>query len=867
MKRLKINLIFKLMITFLLYLSTISLSAADGYITVDEKTGLPIIFEGGKSIVRSSYVYFGVEPSGKWTWAGQTNNFKIVSDFHYETTGSNEVFDYTFESSVTKIDDRMISYSIAFDNKKDIAKVIGGGIEFKLDASYNEKYGKPRLLDNKTGWVWGDENGDHLKMEFSRPVANVFFERNNPNVIRVYFFRDKIEKLQHSYQATISVPRDFTTRQTKDELFGIKDFDKWFEIDAPFYTAVDLSYLNHMPTGIHGFLKTEGESLVFADGTKAKFWGTSISAGALFATPYLDIETHARRISALGFNLVRFTHHDATWVNPNVFGENATQSTEISEDHMRIIDKWIAELNKVGVYIWFDFHHERYVTENDNIYGFEEIDAKKPNNKGAADIKGYSHFNITIQNAMQSLNRQLITRINKETGEKYADNKGIVFLLLTNENDITHHFGNRLLEAQNVPKHTQIYTDLAKVFADKNNLPYNDVWRSWIPGPSKLFLNDAEHNFNEKLLSSLREDDPNHLVATGNTWGLNPLFSLPALTDGDVIDVHSYGKVGALEIDPAKASNYIHWIAAAQVANMPLSVSEWNVDNFPVPDRHTASLYVAAIASHQGWDAMMQFNYATVPPSRTGGAYSYEMYHDPGMLGTMQAAAIMYRQGYLQEAKKTYAFAPSAEELMNTEINPNTAKVLRTVPEKSKLVIKLPEIESLPWLKPTPIPEDAEIITSSDFSPLHDEDHAATSDTGELYRNWQEGIYTINSAKSKAVMGWIGGRQIDLGEAKFDIKTNSASVSVQSLDDQDIYTSSDIMISFAARAEPKTGRRAPTLAEPVTGTIQIRAQPGLKLFKHRRGNLYTELDTVFENGVYSIELTDNLKTYWLFLRR
>ncbi len=47
----------------------------------------------------------------------------------------------------------------------------------------------------------------------------------------------------------------------------------------------------------------------------------------------------------------------------------------------------------------------------------------------------------------------------------------------------------------------------------------------------------------------------------------------------------------------------IDWIAAAQVVGKPLTVTEWNAEPFPLPDRHSLPLYVAGTASHQGWDA------------------------------------------------------------------------------------------------------------------------------------------------------------------------------------------------------------------------------------------------------------------------
>ncbi len=394
----------RLLVLFLFYIVTNGYAYSQGYFSIDKKSGLPFASDGGEAIIQTNYVYFGFEPSGKWTWAGQRNQFEIISDFSYRLSGDNSTFGYTYTGSISKIDEHSFSYEMSFDNKKAIEKVIGGGIEFRLNAKYNEEYGTPRLLENNTGWIWGDENSEHFKLEFANPVANVFFERRNPNIIRVYFFKDSIEVSRHHHQAIFSIPDDFILRQTDDELFGLYDANEWFEIEAPYYSPIDLSYLNHFPAGKHGFLQTDGDSLIFADGTSAKFWGTAISAHALFLTRYEDVENHARRIAALGFNLVRLTHFDASWVRPNVFGENSFTTNKISEDHMRILDKWVAKLNKNGVYNWFDFNHERSLKENDNIYGFEEIDRKSPNAKGSADLKGYSYFNDTIRLTMQSLN-------------------------------------------------------------------------------------------------------------------------------------------------------------------------------------------------------------------------------------------------------------------------------------------------------------------------------------------------------------------------------------------------------------------------------------------------------------------------------
>lgn len=128
-------------------------------------------------------------------------------------------------------------------------------------------------------------------------------------------------------------------------------------------SPVDLSFLNEAekPAGKRGFVKATGEQLVFADNTPARFWGTNLSAYAIFKTPDDEIRQQAKRLSALGFNLVRIHHHDSPWVSPNIFGDvNTLRDTQqLSAESLRKIDWWIKCLKEEGVYVWLDLHVQR----------------------------------------------------------------------------------------------------------------------------------------------------------------------------------------------------------------------------------------------------------------------------------------------------------------------------------------------------------------------------------------------------------------------------------------------------------------------------------------------------------------------------
>ena len=463
---------------------------------------------------------------------------------------------------------------------------------------------------------------------------------------------------------------------------------------------VDLSFLNapERPAGKHGFLKAVNDQLRFEDGTPARFWGTNVVAFSLFATVSDEaVKRQARRLSELGFNLVRLHHIDSDWVQPNIFGLRAPNTRRLDEESLAKLDWWIKCLEDEGIYIWLDLHVGRRLTAGDKIDDFAEISK----GQGTATLKGFAYINASMQQAMQRFDDAYLNHVNRFTGRRYADDPGIVTMLITNENDVTNHFAGLLLPKRNVPHQTALYMALASAFADKNNLPKNTVWRSWEQGPSKLFLNDLEHNFNVKMIEHLRKIGVKVPIATTNTWGKNPLSSLPSLTDGDIIDVHSYGAAGELEANPNHKANLIDWIAAAHLLDYPLSVSEWNVNPFPIPDRHTVPLYVAAEADLQGWNEMLQFAYSQVPLDSRGGPDDWEAFRDPGLMATLPAAALLYRRHDAEEAHTTYVFAPTSEQLFDHLISPDNAVALRTAPELGKLMIALPQVPELPWLKPT----------------------------------------------------------------------------------------------------------------------------------------------------------------------
>jgi hypothetical protein len=262
----------------------------------------------------------------------------------------------------------------------------------------------------------------------------------------------------------------------------------------------------------------------------------------------------------------------------------------------------------------------------------------------------------------------------------------------------------------------------------------------------------------------------------------------------------------------------------------------------------------------------MQFAYSQEPLDRAGRVGPWEAYNDPSWIATLPAAALLYRRQDAEEANTTYVFAPTAEQLFDQTISPDNSVALRTVAAKGKLMIAMPKVRELPWLEPSRIPAGATVLTDPQQAMIASNADDAVSDTAQLTRNWKQGTYTIDTPRTQAAMGWIGGMKIALSDVECEITTRNATVAVQSLDGNPISTAGALMISLGATSIP-ANRDMTFRSEPVVGELTIRARKGLKFYK-RDGDVQLEikLPVSYADNRYRIRLKPDLGTYWLLMK-
>jgi hypothetical protein len=824
-----------------------------------------VILYQGAEVIKSWNVYWG--KGG--TWVGTDFKVQDGADGRSTIVGNLPALKLKVNGRATSPSPDRLVMDLVFQAAESFPELIGGGWHwsFKLDSpEFAQRLPDPVLLENNSGWSFQTGPGQVLSLRFEPSIAKVYNEQGQRTEIRTFFMADSMESGTRRVRMTLQLPEGGKRVRSAAERYGPTDTSRWFRGALAWDEApVDLSFLNRddKPAGRRGFIRADGDRFVHEDGTPVRFWGGNIVASTLFSTPRENVRRQAHRMAQLGYNLMRVHHHDSEWVNPNIFDRRYNDTRHLNASSLESLDWWIKCLKDEGIYVWLDMLVGRQTKPGDGITeGSDEIA------KAKGVLKGFDYYNRQVQDLMKEFQNNFLNHLNPHTKLRYKDDPAVMGVLITNEDDLTNHEGNMMLPDNKNYVHNAAWDKGYKAFAHRHGLDASQVYRTWLPGPSKLYLNEAEHNFNELMITDLRKLGVKAPIATTNLWGRDPLFSVPALTDGDVIDVHSYGKSEAMNVNPRYQGNYIPWIAFGQVYGKPLSITEWNVE-YPQVDRFTSPLYVASIAALQGWDAPMLFTYSILPLKADGiRPETWSTSHDPAMSGVIPAAALAYRQGHVSPARTTYCLMLDPGQLFDRAITPDTSATIRTLAEQSKLTIGLPQVKELPWLKPTKPADDVTRLTDPDHDFIPAGQSFVRSDTNELTRDWIRGIQTIDTPKTQAVSGWVGGNTIKTRDATFETSTKKAVIALSSVDNRSLNTSHFIMITAVARVVPSPGNRMPFLSEPVLTRISLRTQnTGLMLLAlGKDGRVVGRSKPRREGDVLTIQLPTGGGTHWYVLK-
>lgn len=197
--------------------------------------------------------------------------------------------------------------------------------------------------------------------------------------------------------------------------------------DSP--TAFDLSSLNSKPAGARGFVSVAGEHFVDGDGRLLRLWGVNLNFEGVFPPKELAPRI-AGRLAKFGFNAVRLHHFDGNaaprgiWKAASLGSARLLMPRAVDPDQLDRLDFFVDQLLQHGIYVDFNLHVARKVTESEGFVNAANLPDK---DKGMAALDE----RIAAQN--RDFARFLLLHVNPYSGRAYRDEPGVCALEVDNE--------------------------------------------------------------------------------------------------------------------------------------------------------------------------------------------------------------------------------------------------------------------------------------------------------------------------------------------------------------------------------------------------------------------------------------------------
>lgn len=200
-------------------------------------------------------------------------------------------------------------------------------------------------------------------------------------------------------------------------------------------------------------------------------------------------------------------------------------------------------------------------------------------------------------------------------------------------------------------------------------------------------------------------------------------------------------------------------LATRRIKGLPYFISEYQ---HAYPNSHATEgpLLVGAYAALQNWDGIYFFNYGNASDDWDKDFFDgyFDISRHPGAMANMILGAAMFRRGDVKPANAAYSYPSPSEDFFSELIgNPNGSWISGIdefgIDEKAVLVNRV-EID------PTIINEESGNYPPDRFDSIH------PSDTGQLVWDQsvgQKGFVTVDTSKTKALVGFVDGREFDLG--------------------------------------------------------------------------------------------------------
>ena len=464
-------------------------------------------------------------------------------------------------------------------------------------------------------------------------------------------------------------------------------------------SALDFSALR--PTGSRvgegGRVVARNGHFEFEDrpGESQRFWGVNLNYGA--STPPEDqAEQIADRLSRLGYNSVRFHHHDSVIVR-KAFG-----GVELDEAKMRRMDALVAACARHGIYVSTDL----FVSRTNAGIPYRALGIDADGNIRQMEYKELLPFHDGVASNYFEFVRAFLNHTNAFSNVRYADDPAIAFLSLANENEfgnvgscyfVRHGFMQDAWEkwlAERRRSNPKAYAavpanvDPSKVLSGSPDSPTAKAFMK--------FVAEAERRFVCKVKTVIRDElKCKALVTDLNGWQYRLAYQPLRAECLDYVDTHCYidhpkphpkGKPYPLETRE-KCENPVQngrlastGLAPMRIFGKPFVLTEFNCCA-PGRFRALGNLAFGSMAALQDWSGLWRFTYGhsanhVVNPAICPGIGSFNGATDPISIAADKALFTLFARGGLKPLKESAAL---------------------TVPSSPRSPLPFASYKKLPW--------------------------------------------------------------------------------------------------------------------------------------------------------------------------
>ncbi len=608
------------------------------------------------------------------------------------------------------------------------------------------------------------------------------------------------------------------------------------------------------PAGSRGFVKAKGEKFILSDtGEEIRFWGTNFNSGACFPERS-HAEKVARRLRSAGLNMARFHQMDAEWASPNIFkfsqGGIGGGTRQFDPESIDRLDYFFYCLKQNGIYLYMDFLTYRKFKPEDGVPNTHLL---------RQTARPYSNFDRQLIELQKEFMKNFLDHVNPYTGLAYKDDPAVAMAEICNENDIFHRWK---AEYDTEPWHSRLVAMYEAYAAERGEeiKSYDFYKRDRL---ANEFFIKVQKDYYTEMYDYLRSIGCKFPITGTNWYGEKEVAY--CMRDMDFTDAHTYLWLG----DRTAVKNMPHIKEDKSIAKnlsmnclpeKPFVCSEWDVV-WPNEWRADTPVWFSALGCLQGWNGFVihTYRYDTFEEESItkrlgadcaiGGSYarrSFVTFNDPAKFGLFPHAALIMRRGDVKRAENTIEIPISFDEMCDAEWMLHE-QIPTSFVETSSV--------RMGYEKPgTP-------------QPIHTEKERK-SDTGEICRNVEKGIGTIDTDRTKAVYGFIGGETLKLDGLEIAADNDFATIALSSLTDDAICQSPNMLLTAVGRAENtdetynedhtaiiKDGH-APILIDVIEADVKIRTENDrLTVWAvNYRGQLMGIVASEYKDGMLSFRI-------------